>query len=576
MLEAIKNKRQAVLLGCVLTCLLSGLAVAGFAGRHFVPTPERRDNSAGNEAATPDIDRRQARFSEKISLASTPAANQFEVVRNLVAGGGSNSAGGQFELNGSAGQAAAGTQMNGGQFSLTGGFWQPELTVAATPTPTPTATPTPAATPTPTVTPSPLPTATPTPNTSPTPNVSPTPNTSPTPNVSPTPSASPTPAAQNIVQFDSATYAVQEDCTTLTINVTRTGDTSNAAAVDYHTSDVTATDRKDYITALGRLQFAPGETSKSIVVLINEDSFVEGNETFNLNLSNPSGATLGVPAVAAVTIVDDSTEPVINAIDDPSDYVCQHYHDFLNRQPDASGLGFWTNEINSCGTDALCLENKRINVSAAFYVSIEFQQTGYLVERLYRTAFGSATATSSFGGPHQFSAPVVRLNEFLSDTQKIGQGVIVGQPSWEQALENNKQSFTGEFVQRSRFVNAFPASMGDAQFVDTLNANAGSPLSQAEHDQLVNDLSSNTKTRAQVLRAIAEHPNLIAGEFNRAFVLMQYFGYLRRNPNDAPDSDYSGFDFWLTKLNQFHGDYINAEMVKAFITSSEYRQRFGQ
>ena len=64
-------------------------------------------------------------------------------------------------------------------------------------------------------------------------------------------------------------------------------------------------------------------------------------------------------------------------------------------------------------------------------------------------------------------------------------------------------------------------------------------------------------------------------EFNRAFVLMQYFGYLRRNPNDTPDSDFSGFNFWLGKLNQFGGNYQAAEMVKAFIVSTEYRQRFG-
>jgi hypothetical protein len=92
---------------------------------------------------------------------------------------------------------------------------------------------------------------------------------------------------------------------------------------------------------------------------------------------------------------------------------------------------------------------------------------------------------------------------------------------------------------------------------------------------LVNELTALTKTRAQVLRAVAEDPNLNSADFNRAFVLMQYFGYLRRNPNDAPDSDYTGFDFWLGKLNQFNGNYINAEMVKAFIVSGEYRQRFG-
>jgi hypothetical protein len=117
--------------------------------------------------------------------------------------------------------------------------------------------------------------------------------------------------------------------------------------------------------------------------------------------------------------------------------------------------------------------------------------------------------------------------------------------------------------------------MTPAQFVDKLNLNAGNPLSQAERDQLVADLTSSAKTRAQVLRAVAEDQDLKNAEFNRAFVLMQYFGYLRRNANVAPDSDYSGYDFWLTKLNQFNGNFQNADMVKAFITSSEYRGRSG-
>jgi hypothetical protein len=125
--------------------------------------------------------------------------------------------------------------------------------------------------------------------------------------------------------------------------------------------------------------------------------------------------------------------------------------------------------------------------------------------------------------------------------------------------------------------------MTAAQFVDALNTNAGNPLSTAERNQLVGDLSTAAKTRAQVLRAVAEDSDLNSAEFNRAFVLMQYFGYMRRNPNDAQDSDYTGYDFWLTKLNQFTqpGDDVlvrvqKAEMVKAFIISAEYRQRFGQ
>jgi hypothetical protein len=253
-----------------------------------------------------------------------------------------------------------------------------------------------------------------------------------------------------------------------------------------------------------------------------------------------------------------------------------HYLDFLNRLPDSEGHAFWSNEITVCGSNQLCIDNKRVNVSAAFYLSTEFQNTGYLVERLYKTAYGDATGTSTLGGPHQLEVPIVRLREFLHDTQEIGENVVVNQAGWEAVLENNKQALVADFVQRSRFTTAFPTSMTPGQFVDTLNANADGPLSTAERNQLVSELTSGAKNRAQVLRAVAEDADLRSSEFNRAFVLMQYFGYLRRNPNDPQDSDYTGYDFWLTKLNEFGGNYQNAEMVKAFITSTEYRQRFGQ
>lgn len=260
-----------------------------------------------------------------------------------------------------------------------------------------------------------------------------------------------------------------------------------------------------------------------------------------------------------------------NSIDATGYFVRQHYLDFLSREPDTSGFNFWSNEINSCGADPQCLEVKRINVSAAFFLSIEFQQTGYLVERLYKASYGDAAGNSTFNGSHQFAVPLVRLNDFLPDTQEIAQGVIVGQGNWEATLESNKQAFCADFVQRPRFTAEFPPVMTAAQFVDKINLNAGNPLSPTERNQLVN----SGMTRAQMLRAVAEHQTLVNAEFNRAFVLMQYFGYLRRNPNDPPDSDYTGYDFWLTKLNQFNGNFQSAEMVKAFINSSEYRQRFG-
>jgi hypothetical protein len=316
--------------------------------------------------------------------------------------------------------------------------------------------------------------------------------------------------------------------------------------------------------------------------LIINDAYQEGTETFGVSLSNPVGTTLGVRSTATAALFDDDlSPPSVNPIDQASFFVREHYYDFLNRLPDADGLAFWTNEITSCGTDQACIDLKRVNVSAAYFLSIEFQQTGYLVERMYKAAYGDASGASTLGGAHQLAVPVVRYTEFLSDTQQIGKGVVVGQTGWEQVLENNKQNFAAQFVQRSRFTSSFSTTMVPAQFVDKLFMNAGVTPSSTDRNAAIAEFGSATNTsdvsaRSRALRDVAENSILNQQEFNRAFVLMQFFGYLRRNPNDLPDSDYTGYDFWLTKLNQFNGNFVNAEMVKAFITSSEYRGRFGQ
>jgi uncharacterized delta-60 repeat protein len=256
----------------------------------------------------------------------------------------------------------------------------------------------------------------------------------------------------------------------------------------------------------------------------------------------------------------------LNPLDTTEFFVRQHYLDFLSREPDEAGFNFWVNQIDSCGSDANCRELKRVNASAAFFLSIEFQQTGYLVYRTYKTAYGNISG-----------APVpVRFSEFLPDTQQLQQGLVVGQTGWEATLENNKRTFVEAFVRRSRFAAAFPSATSEGQYVDTINANAGGVLTPAERNQLVNDLIANTKTAGQVLLIVAEDQDLKSAEFNRAFVLMEYFGYLRRNPNDPPEAtlDFQGYNFWLSKLNQFNGNFVNADMVKAFINSSEYRGRF--
>ncbi len=287
----------------------------------------------------------------------------------------------------------------------------------------------------------------------------------------------------------------------------------------------------------------------------------------------------------AANVGGQLTVALVNAtpgnVDNTDYFVHQQYVDFLDREPDALGFGFWSNEISSCGTDTACQQTKRINVSAAFYLSIEFQQTAYLVERIYKASYGDATGSSATNGTHQMAVPIVRLNDLLFDTQQIGENVIVNQPGWSSALETNKQQFVNEFVRRPRFTAAFPNALTPAAYVDRLNQNSGNPLSSADRLAVIALFgsaadSSNVAARAQALRQIAENANLYRAEFNRAFVLMQYFGYLRRNPDEGQNSDYSGYEFWLNKLNSYNGDFIGAEMVKAFITSNEYKSRFTQ
>jgi hypothetical protein len=262
-----------------------------------------------------------------------------------------------------------------------------------------------------------------------------------------------------------------------------------------------------------------------------------------------------------------------NKIGDSQFFVRQHYSDFLNRLPDSSGLAFWNNQIVECGLDKACIEVKQINVSAAFFLSIEFQETGYLVYRFYKSAYGNIPG-----------APVpVTFGEFLPDTQQIGQGVQVGIGNWQAQLEANKQAFALTFVTRSRFTNAFATTLSPAQFVDALFTKAGVTPTTNERNAAIAEFGAAANTadnaaRGRALRLVAENPQLRSLELNKAFVLMQYFGYLRRNPNDPPEQNlnFDGYNFWLGKLNQFNGNFVNAEMVKAFLDSVEYRKRFGQ
>jgi len=376
--------------------------------------------------------------------------------------------------------------------------------------------------------------------------------------------------AASTFQFTSATLLVTETAREAVIKVTRMGNIAAPATVNFSTSDAAAVNcnapntgnassRCDYETTLGTLSFTAGETSKTISILLVDDSYAEGNESFFVTLSDPSvGVSLGSPARISVTITDNDSTNGPNPIDSPEFFVRQHYLDFLNREPDPKGFAFWTNEITSCGSNPQCNEVKRINVSAAFFLSIEFQESGNFIYRLYKASFGRQPTH----------------DEFVSDRALI--------PTSD-GVSPNKTALVLDFISRPEFTNKY---QGDGlPFIDlmlqTVKDHSGVDLFSirmsllAEWDNCNGLAPPGGFCRARIVERIADQPAFRQAVFSESFVLMEYFGYLRRDPSDPPDTDRSGYNFWLNKLNQFNGNFVNAEMVKAFLVSGEYRSRFG-
>jgi len=395
-----------------------------------------------------------------------------------------------------------------------------------------------------------------------------------------------------VINFSSSAFEVSEGVGVAHIAVQRSGNISATSSVDYSTDDTgaastcsefngLASSRCDFNTTLGKLNFGAGETEKSFDVLINRDSYVEAPfETFTVKLSNPTGgAILGTTSQSSVQIDDrndGSADAAVNIIDRTAGFVRQQYHDFLNREPDAAGLAFWVDNIDKCDdpdrrpsntTVSQCKENMRINTSAAFFLSIEFLQTGGLVHACYAAAIDRPQKMPGY-------------LEFVRDTQSVSRGVIVGEASWEQTLSENREAFLKDFVMRQEFVEHYPTVDSPARYVNKLYLHAiGRGATQEEIEQGVNEFGGSQNAidsgaRGRVLLRLTQSIDA-RDEFNQAFVHMQYVGYLRRNPNEFPDSGFAGSDFWLEKLNSFNGNFIEAEMVKAFLEANEYRSRFG-
>jgi hypothetical protein len=262
----------------------------------------------------------------------------------------------------------------------------------------------------------------------------------------------------------------------------------------------------------------------------------------------PSDLFYGNTKVKPLRLRPGTNQPI--TIDDSDFFVSQQYVDFLNRFPDASGLSYWTNELNKCAsTDAACLNLRRVGVSAAFVVEQEFQQTGSFVYRLYK------------GGLNR--VPV--YSEFMPDRRQVVGGAN---------LDQSKVAFADAFVQRPEFTQAYQSATTAAAFVDALTATLKTATGVDIAGQrsalitLYGTGGSMAQSRSLVLREAIENAAFKQSVYYPSFVLMQYYGYLRRDP------DAGGYAFWLDVVtNKEPGNFRG--MVCSFITSREYQERFG-
>ena len=300
-----------------------------------------------------------------------------------------------------------------------------------------------------------------------------------------------------------------------------------------------------------------------------------GNYTFSFKNSGTTVKTL------SFTVSD--TAPAQNPIDDAQTFVFWQYKDFLRRDPDGPGWDHWTAEITQCSnlvfrrpgeTEAQCVDRKRENTSAAFFVSPEFQNTGYFVLRVYRGSLGRMPFFGGTGSPN---------DEFTRDVATMSQGIVVNNALSPDAINANKLAFVNQFVTRTDF-RAIYDGLDNTQYVNRLFGTTGVTPSASDRQALIDGLNGGSQSRATVLFKVVDGTTTTTGGlltfnttygkafydklFNEAFVQMEYFGYLLRDPDSV------GYTNWLAKLN-FFGDWVNAEMVKAFIKSPEYRSRFG-
>ncbi len=403
--------------------------------------------------------------------------------------------------------------------------------------------------------------------------------------------------AGGVIQFNSTTQSISEGATNtpqgfanVSVQVNRTGDTTGAATVRYATNEPAGTSaldcnvnntgnasqRCDYLMLSGKIRFEAGETVKTVEIPIVNDVYVEPSEQFTIQLSTipGGGGSIGPNGVTTITITDNDTTAPTSAtnpyLNNPF-FVRMHYLDFLEREPDTAGFNDWVNVLNNCnpnqgflGAPTTC---DRAHVSIGFFGATEFIDRGFLVYRLYDVGLARLPDYAT---------------EYNPDSAQLrGFGLTAAQ------IQQNLDAYLLEFGARTEFVNRYAAvaAPGQAsQLITLLETTAGVTLpaspavvvgpTQYGRAELINLRATGQLNLVQTVKAFVEQKVVYDKEYPSGFVTMQYFNYLKRNPDMAGRAD------WIDVLVNGRpaqgiapGNFRH--LIFGFIYSVEYRQRFG-
>lgn len=268
---------------------------------------------------------------------------------------------------------------------------------------------------------------------------------------------------------------------------------------------------------------------------------------YSIRLQANSGEIAFIPG--ALTIDPGAASSVLNPIDDAKFLISQQYTDLFARDPERAVIDRFATDISQCASHSDCLKARRIDLATSLLEQSDLQTSALFISSLYAASYGRRPSLSEFE----------KDRKVLSSDDKVAEVQL---------------AFAQAFVQRTDFLNKYPAGMKGAEFVDTILATVrratGVNLAASRSD-LMASFDNTPSGRAKVLIRLVSRKDFVEALYNPSVVMLHYFAFLRRDPDE------SGFNSWVEVLRS--KPLRDADAVRsvtcAFLNSTEYQLRFG-